>query len=60
MEQMYTAYCTNYMQRTNTVCGENAVYFNVKTGGAYSYHCPLKVKMKFLYTPFPCNKRFTY
>jgi hypothetical protein len=36
--------------------GEFAVYFNVKTSGAYSYHCPLKVKMQFLYTPFPCNK----
>jgi hypothetical protein len=60
MGQTDTAYCENHKQRINTLRGENAVHFNVKTGGVYSYHCPLKVKMQFMYTPYKSKKKFTY
>jgi hypothetical protein len=29
------------MEYINTMCGQNAALFNVKSGGAYSYHCAL-------------------
>ena len=58
--QIDTAYWENHKQRINTLLGDSAVYFNVNTGGACNCHCHLKVKMQFLYNPFPCNKKFTY
>jgi hypothetical protein len=34
-------YCENHMD-TDTLCGQNAEFWYVKAGGAYSYHYALK------------------
>jgi len=31
-----------HTKHTNTVCGQNVEFFNVKPGGTYSDHCALK------------------
>jgi hypothetical protein len=35
-------YCENHTQHINTLCGQNAEFWYVKAGGAYSYHAALK------------------
>jgi translation initiation factor IF-1 len=35
-------YCENHMEHTNTLCGHNAEFLCVKTGGTYSNHWVLK------------------
>jgi hypothetical protein len=32
----------NHTEHTNTLCGRNAQFFNVKAGGTHSYHFSLK------------------
>jgi hypothetical protein len=34
-------YCENHMEHTNTICGKNAKFVNLKTGSTYSEHCDL-------------------
>jgi hypothetical protein len=31
-------YCANHTEHTDTLCGQNAEFWYVKEGGAYSYH----------------------
>jgi hypothetical protein len=35
-------YCENHMEHTNTLCGQNAEFWDVKAGGTYSDHWALK------------------
>jgi hypothetical protein len=37
-----TVYCENHTEHTNTLCEQNAEFFNVKVGGTYSNHWALK------------------
>jgi hypothetical protein len=32
----------NLLKLTDTFSGQNVVFFNVKPGGLYDYHCPFK------------------
>jgi hypothetical protein len=32
-------YCENHTEHTDTLCGQNAELFNVKSDGMYGYHC---------------------
>jgi hypothetical protein len=34
-------YCENHKEHTNTLCGQNAEFWYVKAGGAYSNHWAL-------------------
>jgi hypothetical protein len=34
-------YCENHMQQINTLCEQNAKFFNVNKDGKYSYHAAL-------------------
>jgi translation initiation factor IF-1 len=36
-------YCENHTEHTNTLCGQNAEYVNVRAGGIYSNHCVLSL-----------------
>ena len=40
-------------QHTNTMCGQNVVFYNVKPGGTYSNHYALK-RYYFSFSPFKC------
>jgi hypothetical protein len=35
-------YSKNYDKKHKSLCGFNAEFLNVKTGGTYCYHCALK------------------
>jgi hypothetical protein len=35
-------YCGNHMEHTSTLCGQNAGFWYVKTGGKYSNHSSLE------------------
>jgi hypothetical protein len=35
-------YCENHTEHTDTLCGQNAGFINVKGSGAYIYQCSLK------------------
>jgi hypothetical protein len=35
-------YCENRAEHTDTLCGHNDEYFNVKASGTYSYHLTAK------------------
>jgi hypothetical protein len=35
-------YCENHTEHTNTLCGQNAEFSNVKAGGTCSYRYALK------------------
>jgi hypothetical protein len=35
-------YCENHKEHTDTLCGQNAKFWRVKTGGTYSDHWGLK------------------
>jgi hypothetical protein len=35
-------YCENHTDHINTLCGQNAEYFNVNAGGTYSNHLASK------------------
>jgi lipoate-protein ligase B len=37
-------YSENHMKHRSKLSGQNAEFFNVKAGGAYSYHCVLNVR----------------
>jgi hypothetical protein len=37
--------CKNHMQQFNELCRENTVIFIVKTFGAYSNHCALRLEI---------------
>jgi hypothetical protein len=37
-----TVSCENHTEHTNTLCGQNAEFQYVKTGGTYSKHGALK------------------
>jgi hypothetical protein len=39
--EIIAVYCENHMERTNTLCGQNAYIFNVKDGGTYRHHYAL-------------------
>jgi hypothetical protein len=41
-EKIIDADSGNHTKPINILCGQNANILNVKTGGAYSYHCALK------------------
>jgi hypothetical protein len=32
-------YCENHTEHTNTLCWQNAEFFNTKADGTYSYRC---------------------
>jgi hypothetical protein len=40
--EIITVYCENHMELIDAPCGENEEFFNVKSGGTYSYDCALK------------------
>jgi hypothetical protein len=44
--EMIAVYCENHMEHINTLCGQNAKLFNVKTGGTYTYSSIVKVDHK--------------
>jgi hypothetical protein len=35
-------FCENHTKHINNVCGRNAEFLNVKTGGKCSYRCAVK------------------
>jgi hypothetical protein len=35
-------YCENHMEHINTLCGQNAEFWYVRSGGAHSNHWALK------------------
>jgi hypothetical protein len=37
-----TVYCENHMKHINTLCKQNAEFYNFKTGGTHSNHWTLK------------------
>jgi hypothetical protein len=36
--ETFAVYFENHTEHTDTLCGQNAEFFNVETGGIYSYH----------------------
>jgi hypothetical protein len=47
-------YCENHMEHTNTLYGQNAVFWYVKAGGTFSNHCASRVE-KYLELKAWCN-----
>ena len=37
--------CKNHAKHTNSVCGQNAKFLNIKPGGTYSNHHPVDLKI---------------
>jgi hypothetical protein len=44
--EIFTIYCVNHTEHTDTRCGKNAVYFHLRGRGRYSYQCALKRHVK--------------
>jgi hypothetical protein len=42
-----TVYCENHTEHTDTLCGQNAEFYCVETGGIYSFYCVFLI-VKFL------------
>jgi hypothetical protein len=42
VRETVAVYCENHTEHTDTVCGQDAEFWYVKTGGAYSNHRVLK------------------
>jgi hypothetical protein len=58
-EKKIAVCCENHAEHINTLCGQNAVFFNVKACGTYSYHC-IKAVIGLSHPTFlPCGTRFT-
>jgi hypothetical protein len=41
-QETVAVYCENRTEQTNALCGQNAEFWYVKTGGTYSDHWALK------------------
>jgi hypothetical protein len=37
-----------HTKHTNTLCGQNAEFFNIKPGGTHSNHCALIIKSTYI------------
>jgi hypothetical protein len=42
-EKIIAGYCENRWKYINTFCGQNAEFYSVKAGGAYSNHWAMAV-----------------
>jgi hypothetical protein len=53
--EIIAVYCEYQMKHIHTLFGQSTELLNVKTGGTYSYHRPLKNQCLFCTKSEPCD-----